>query len=92
MTPDEKAESRLTSLNAYRDSLRKREYIRRSVEKTASLRSLLNEAIAAYNKGCNRDRQIIAFALNDVLRNIPQGDMDYLSDVLRRISTQTPYD
>lgn len=76
------------NLAAYRDGKRKERYIQRSIEKTGVLRNLLHEGLVEFNRSSETDQQIIAFALNDVLRSISPEDLDHLRNVLRNVSAR----
>ena len=88
MKSEEKTHCSTADLAAYRDGKRKERYIRRSMEKTVVLRNLLNEGLVEFNRSCATDQQIIAFALNDVLRSISQEDVDRVRNVLRNVSAR----
>jgi len=78
---------RVLSLDTRRTILRRESHMRRSIEKAGALRKLLNEGIAAYNRGSRTERQIIAFALYDTLRDISVDDMAYLKVLLQKAAT-----
>jgi predicted deacylase len=86
MKSEEKTRCSPANLAAYRDGKRKERYIQRSIEKTGVLRSLLHEGLVEFNRSSVTDQQIIAFALNDVLRSISQEVVDHLRSVLRNVS------
>jgi hypothetical protein len=88
MKSEEKTHCGAANLVAYRDGKRKERYIQRSMEKTGILRNLLHEGLVEFNRSSATDQQIIAFALNDVLRSISQEDVDRVRNVLRNVSAR----
>jgi len=87
MDPDDTINPRLLSLDTRRTSTRRENHVRRSIEKAGVLRKLPDEGIAVYSGGSRTERQIIAFALYDALRDISDDDMDYLKVLLQKAST-----
>jgi hypothetical protein len=73
-----------TELDAYRAEKQKEAYIRSAIEKTESLRNLLNDTLAAFNSSSGPGRQIIAFGVSDALRSVSKAEMDYLREILHR--------
>ncbi len=83
MEPTEGSKSRLTSLADFRSIKRKEKYVRACMEKAAVVRDLLHTAQVQFNKSADREKTVIAFALNDLLRTISKDDLDNFRDVLR---------
>ena len=83
---DEDKERTPAVLEEYRCGKRREEYIRKCVEKTAALRDLLTEGLAACNAGSAGRRRVVAFALSDLLRRTATDDMDRFRKILRNIS------
>jgi len=92
MSRDEKKNSPLVVLAAYRDNKRKESYIQKSLCKTGTLRDLLSEGLRAFNRGDASERGIIAFALADMLRFVSHEDMDHFKDIVRNVSRSSPQD
>ncbi|MEJ2718681.1 MAG: hypothetical protein P8182_16380 [Deltaproteobacteria bacterium] len=52
------------------------------------MRNLLHEGLIEFNRSSSTDQQIIAFALNDLLRNISREEVDHVRNVLRNVSAR----
>jgi len=73
------------SLDAYRSSKQQENHIRRAIDKTQVLRDLLGQGLKAVNTGSSPERQIVAFALGDLLAQISRDDLEYFNGLLRRV-------
>ncbi len=67
-------------------------YVRKAAQKAETLRNLLSEALLEFNRGSASERQIIAFALNDVLQYLSSEQIDYLKNLLRNVKTARNHD
>lgn len=78
--------SPITDLSEYRSEKRKETFVLKSMAKAETLRDLLTESLALFNRSDERDGQVIAFALNDMLSPISPEYLDSLEGLLRNLS------
>lgn len=78
--------SPITDLCEYRSEKRKETFVLKSMAKAETLRDLLTESLTLFNRSHERDGQVIAFALNDMLSPISPEYLDSLEGLLRNLS------
>lgn len=81
-----------TDLEAFRVGKRKEKFARSAVEKAVNLRDLLTSAVAGFHTGSVSERQIIGFALNDILLHISPQQIDDLRALLKKLETSERFD
>lgn len=92
MKTDDPADLGPADLNAYREGKRKDKFVRSAVEKAANVRDLFSDALARFHTGSDPDRQIIGFALNDLLMHISPKEIDNLRTLLKKLETARRFD
>jgi|GEM_PF-1067961 len=92
MSNDDPSGPQLPDLNAYRDGKRKERFVRLAVDKAVTVRDLLTNALAGFNTAAGSERQIIGFALNDVLQHISREEIDSLRTLLKKLATTRRFD
>jgi len=92
MSNDDPSGPQPSDLNAYRDGKRKEKFVRSAVHKAVTVRDVLTNALVDFNTAAGSERQIIGFALNDVLQHISREEIDSLRTLLKKLETTRRFD